>query len=194
MRARTQDAELRRAWRSRIIDTMATHGGGSSHPAQHPGGIEKWWRLVEAYRFIARAAIQPGRFAGGALRSRRVHPDSSRSKSLLEAVASSLTELCSRDLIALRMDSLRQHYPWLVPGLAYFEGRMTQAPADAAFALRWATNTRKHAPSRNWFATRCAPSATFCGPSSTLCFSPTSSRAGRPAFRPANLAREGPSK
>ena len=35
-----------------------------------------------------------------------------RSRSLLEAVASSLTELFSRDLITLRME-MRQHYPWL---------------------------------------------------------------------------------
>jgi pyrroloquinoline-quinone synthase len=53
----------------------------------------------------------------------------------MEAVASSLTELFSRDLITLRMDRLRQHYPWLTGGLDYFEARLTQAPEDAAFAI-----------------------------------------------------------
>jgi pyrroloquinoline-quinone synthase len=58
-----------------------------------------------------------------------------RDHSLLIAVASSLTELFSRDLISLRMDQMRLHYPWLVPGLAYFVSRLTQAPEDATFAL-----------------------------------------------------------
>jgi pyrroloquinoline-quinone synthase len=58
-----------------------------------------------------------------------------RENSLLIAVASSLTELFSRDLISLRMDHMRLHYPYLVPGLAYFVGRLTQAPEDATFAL-----------------------------------------------------------
>jgi pyrroloquinoline-quinone synthase len=66
-------------------------------------------------------------------------------KSLLEAVASSLTEMFSRDLIALRMDRLREHYPWLEGGLAYFQARLSQAPEDATFALDWVT---RHAHTR----------------------------------------------
>jgi pyrroloquinoline-quinone synthase len=66
-------------------------------------------------------------------------------KSFLEAVASSLTEMFSRDLIALRMDALRKHYPWLEQGLAYFQARLTQGPEDARFALDWVT---KHARTR----------------------------------------------
>ena len=58
-------------------------------------------------------------------------------RSFLEAVASSLTEMFSRDLISLRMDKMREHYPWLSAGLAYFEGRLSQAPEDAEFALAW---------------------------------------------------------
>src|SRR6266581_975340 len=80
-----------------------------------PGGIEKWLRLVEATG---------------------LH---------LEAVASSLTELFSRKLIALRMDRMCQHYPWLSGGLDYFTGRLTQAPADSEFALAWVV---KHARTR----------------------------------------------
>ena len=55
----------------------------------------------------------------------------------MECVASSLTELFSRDLIALRMEKLRQHYPWLASGLDYFEARLTEAPEDAAFAIQY---------------------------------------------------------
>ena len=52
-------------------------------------------------------------------------------------MASSLTELFSRDLITLRMERLRQHYPWLSGGLDYFEARLTQAPEDAKFAMNY---------------------------------------------------------
>ena len=72
-----------------------------------------------------------------------VHFVSTRSH--LEAVASSLTELFSQRLIALRMDSLRQFYPWLTSSLDYFTGRLTQAPEDAEFALAWVV---KHARTR----------------------------------------------
>jgi len=66
-----------------------------------------------------------------------------RSRSLLEAVASSLTELFSRDLISLRMEKLRQHYPWLSGGLDYFEARLTQAPEDAQFAVTYVYENAK---------------------------------------------------
>ena len=58
-------------------------------------------------------------------------------RSFPEAVASSLTELFSGKLIALRIDALRKHYPWLSGGLDYFTGRLSQAPEDANFALAW---------------------------------------------------------
>jgi coenzyme PQQ biosynthesis protein C len=35
------------------------------------------------------------------------------------------------------MEKLRQHYPWLASGLDYFEARLTEAPEDAAFALKY---------------------------------------------------------
>jgi len=48
-------------------------------------------------------------------------------------------------LIALRMEKLREYYPWLSSGLDYFTGRLTQAPEDAEFALSWVV---KHARTR----------------------------------------------
>ena len=66
-------------------------------------------------------------------------------RSMIEAVASSLTEMFAGQLIALRMDAMRQHYPWMVPGLAYFEARLTQSVEDSRFALDWVT---RHAHTR----------------------------------------------
>lgn len=130
--ARSDDLDFRRAWRKRILD----HDGD----ATRPGGIEKWLRLVEATG-LARAQAVSGdgilpatRFAVGA------YLDLVRSRSFLEAVASSLTELFSTKLVTLRVDRLRLHYPWLSAGLDYFQGRMTQAPEDAEFALAWVVN------------------------------------------------------
>jgi pyrroloquinoline-quinone synthase len=135
--SRSDDPEFRRAWRKRILDV---EGDG-----KQPGGIEKWLRLVEATGLSRELAIRgegilpATRYAAGA------YIEFVRSRTLLEAVASSLTELFSRTLITLRMDRLRQHYSWLATGLDYFQGRITQAPEDAEFALAWVV---KHARTR----------------------------------------------
>jgi coenzyme PQQ biosynthesis protein C len=127
--SRSEDSAFRRAWRKRIVD----HDGDG----KAPGGIEKWILLAEATglkreHVTSQHGILPGvRYAVNA------YLDLVSKGSFLEAVASSLTELFSRDLIALRIERLRQHYPWLSPGLAYFDARLTQAPEDAQFALAW---------------------------------------------------------
>jgi len=129
--SRSEDPEFRRAWSKRVLD----HDGDASHE----GGIERWVRLAEATgldreRVISCQEVLPGvRYAVDA------YLELVRNRTLLEAVASSLTELFSRDLITLRMDRLRQHYPWLAGGLDYFEARLDQAPEDARFALQWVT-------------------------------------------------------
>jgi len=137
--SRSDIPEFRRAWRKRIVD----HDGD----ATQNGGIERWIRLAEAtglerQRVVRCAEVLPAvRYAVDA------YLDLVRNRSFLEAVASSLTELFSRDLIALRMDRLRQHYPWLNSALDYFTARLDQAPEDARFALQWVTEnaqTRAH--------------------------------------------------
>jgi coenzyme PQQ biosynthesis protein C len=127
--ARTEDANFRRAWRKRIID----HDGD----ATHPGGIEKWLKLVEATGLSREQALEGGGILPASRYAVEAYVDLVRSRSHLEAVASSLTELFSGKLIALRMDKLRQHYPWLSSGLDYFQARITQAPEDSTFALAW---------------------------------------------------------
>ncbi|HXW62239.1 MAG TPA: pyrroloquinoline-quinone synthase PqqC [Candidatus Acidoferrales bacterium] len=127
--ARSEDPDFRRAWRKRIID----HDGDG----KTSGGIEKWLRLVEATGLSRQQAIGEEGILPATRYAVDAYVDFVRSRSHLEAVASSLTELFSKDLITLRVDRLREHYPWLASGLDYFEGRMTQAPEDADFALRW---------------------------------------------------------
>ena len=127
--SRSEDPEFRRAWRKRVID----HDGDS----RQVGGLERWIRLAEATG-LRRAEVMRCEGVLPAVRyAVDAYLDLVKNRSLLEAIASSLTELFSRDLIALRMDSLRQHYPWLANALDYFEARLDQAPEDADFALKW---------------------------------------------------------
>ena len=127
--SRGPDPAFRRAWRKRVVD----HDGD----ADSEGGIKRWLKLAEATGLNsddvrAGTGILPAtRFAVNE------YLNLVRSRSLVEAVASSLTELFSRDLISLRVEKLRQHYPWLAGGLDYFEARLTQAPEDAKFAIHY---------------------------------------------------------
>ena len=127
--ARTEDPDFRRTWRKRILD----HDGDGTRP----GGIEKWLRLVEATGLSPAAAVNGEGILPATRYAVQAYVDFVSTRPLLEAVASSLTELFSGKLIALRMDALRRHYPWLSGGLDYFTGRLTQASEDADFALRW---------------------------------------------------------
>jgi pyrroloquinoline-quinone synthase len=135
--ARSEDAVFRTAWRKRIAD----HDGDG----RAPGGIEKWLRLVEATGLPRDKAIR----GDGILPATRYAVDAYlhlvTTRSLLEAVASSLTELFSKRLIALRVDRLREHYPWISGGLDYFSARLTQATEDWEFALAWVV---RHAHTR----------------------------------------------
>ena len=135
--SRGTDPAFRRAWRKRVVD----HDGDGT--ANNEGGIKRWLKLAEATGLEAEK-VQSGE---GILPATRFavneYLNIVRSRSLLEAVASSLTELFSRDLISLRMEKLRQHYPWLSGGLAYFEARLTQAPEDAHFAINYVFENAK---------------------------------------------------
>jgi pyrroloquinoline-quinone synthase len=148
--SRGPDPAFRRAWRKRVIDhdgDTASNGASSNAASSNAasnneannneGGIKRWLKLAEA------TGLNPDdvRAGKGILPATRFavneYLNIVRSRTLLEAVASSLTEMFSRDLITLRMEKLRQHYPWLSGGLDYFEARLTQAPEDAAFAVNY---------------------------------------------------------
>lgn len=141
--SRGLDPAFRRAWRKRVIDHDGD--GTANGVTQNEGGIRRWLKLAEA------SGLNPDdvRAGTGILPATRFavneYLNIVRSRTLLEAVASSLTELFSRDLITLRMEKMRQHYPWLSGGLDYFQARLTQAPEDAAFAINYVF---EHAKSR----------------------------------------------
>jgi len=128
--ARVEDPELRREWRHRIEDHDGTAGS--------PGGFERWLRLCEGLG-LERDSVQA---AQGVLPATRFAVDAYvhyvRERSLLEAVASSLTELFSPRIIARRVEGMLAHYDFIsAQTLEYFTARLTQAPRDSTFALAY---------------------------------------------------------
>ncbi len=128
--ARLPDAESRRVWRQRLAD----HDGDETSA----GGIARWLRLAtgvgldSAYVESTTGILPITKFAVDAY----VH--FVRDKTLLEAVASSLTEMFSPTIIAERVAGMLAHYDFVSPEtLAYFNARLTQAPRDADFALAY---------------------------------------------------------
>jgi pyrroloquinoline-quinone synthase len=132
---RCEDPALRREWRKRLED----HDGD----AERPGGLERWLRLTDglgldrAMVISTRAILPTTRFAVEAY----VH--FVRERSLLEAVASCLTELFSPEIISERVAGMLAHYHYVTPEiLAYFSRRPPQAERDAIFALDY---VKRHA-------------------------------------------------
>lgn len=133
--ARMEDASLRRVWRQRIVD----HDGD----APGDGGIERWLKLAEGVGF-ARDYVESTQ---GILSATRFSVDAYvhfvKERSLLEAIASSLTEMFSPTIISERVAGMLKNYDFITKDtLAYFDKRLTQAPRDAEFAIEY---VQKHA-------------------------------------------------
>jgi pyrroloquinoline quinone biosynthesis protein D len=132
--ARMHDPELRRSWRQRIVD----HDGDS--PGE--GGIERWLHLTDGLGF-SREYVVSGK---GILPATRFAVEAYvhfvRERTLLEAVASSLTELFSPGIIAERVAGMLANYDFISRDtLVYFDKRLSQAPRDADFALDFVKRT-----------------------------------------------------
>ena len=126
--SRLTDVETRRSWTQRILD----HDGAN----EGEGGLRKWLHLCErlgldAGYVVSEAGLLPAtRFAVDA------YVNFVREKPLLEAIASSLTELFAPGIIAERTSSMLEQYEFVDRDtLSYFADRLTQAPKDADFAL-----------------------------------------------------------
>jgi pyrroloquinoline-quinone synthase len=128
--ARLTDPADRREWRHRLEDQDGTESA--------PGGVEKWLRLTDGLgldraQVLAGRGVLPGtRFAAQA------YLTFVKERSVLEAVASSLTELFAPKLVEHRLTAMLAHYDFVSKdSMAYFSARLDQAPRDASWALRY---------------------------------------------------------
>ena len=128
--ARCEDSAVRREWRSRLVDHDGTLEGD--------GGIARWLKLSDGlgldrdYVTSLRGLLPGTRFAVEA------YVRFVREKTLLEAIASSLTELFSPQIIGERVAGMLEHYDFVSrETLGYFDKRPPQAERDSGFALAY---------------------------------------------------------
>jgi pyrroloquinoline-quinone synthase len=128
--SKSEDPAFRRLWIHRVYD----HDGAQPNE----GGLALWLLLAQGVgldreRVASTRDVLPGvRFAcDGYVQLVRDH-------SLLEAVASSLTEFFAPDLMSRRILAWEKHYPWVRSDvLAYFRSRVTRARKDSEEAVEY---------------------------------------------------------
>ena len=128
--SRIEDPRLRASWRCRIEYHDGTDG--------LDGGIGRWLKLAEA------VGLDPGfvQSADGVLPATRFAVDAYvrfvREASLLEAVASSLTEMFAAKIHAERIEGLLKHYDFADDtSLSYFSSRLSDVRHEVEFGLSW---------------------------------------------------------
>ena len=136
--SKSEDPSWRRQWMRRIVD----HDGEK----EGEGGLALWLRLAhgvgldpEEVRSLSRV-LPAVRFACDA------YVSLVRERSLVEAVASSLTEFFSPDIMSKRILAWETHYPWVEEEtLGYFRSRVPRAKRDSAEAIEFVV---RHATTR----------------------------------------------
>jgi pyrroloquinoline-quinone synthase len=126
--SKSEDPAFRRMWIRRIRE----HDGD----VEGEGGLALWLRLaagvgLDTERVRACTDVLPGvRFACDN------YVSLVRERTLLEAVASSLTEFFSPDIMSRRILAWETHYPWVDPDMiTYFRNRVRQAKVDSEEAI-----------------------------------------------------------
>ena len=135
--SRLHDRELRREWLHRVLD----HDGYGDEE----GGIERWLVLTDGlgldrdYVISMKGALPATRFAVES------YVTFVREQPITVAVASSLTELFAPKIHKERIAGMLENYPDFIDDkvMAYFKRRLTQAPRDADFALKYVLDNAK---------------------------------------------------
>jgi coenzyme PQQ biosynthesis protein C len=134
--AHCDDPAVRREWRSRLVD----HDG----EREGDGGIARWLKLTDGlglerdYVTSLRGLLPGTRYAVEA------YVRFVREKTLLEAIASSLTEMFSPVIIGERMAGMLANYDFVTcETLGYFDKRPAQAQRDVDFALNYVKRDAK---------------------------------------------------
>lgn len=140
--AKSEDPNFRRAWLRRIVDQDGR--------TQGEGGLSLWLGLAESVGLAASDVAACREVLPAVRRSADAYVEFVRQASLLEAVASSLTEAFAKDLMVERIAAWEKHYPWVDRrGLEYFRSRISRAHTDSeealGYVLAWARSYREQA-------------------------------------------------
>ena len=128
--ARCEDSAVRREWRSRLVD----HDG----ELDGDGGIARWLKLTDGLGLEREYVTSLRGLLPGTRYAVEAYVRFVREKTLLEAIASSLTEMFSPGIISERMAGMLANYDFITrETLSYFDKRPPQAQRDADFALNY---------------------------------------------------------
>ena len=128
--ARMDDTEMRRVWRQRIVD----HDGEIGDAPE--GGLRRWLALTDGLQLDRGYVTSRKGALPATLFACEAYVNFVRERTLLEAIASSLTEMFSPMIIGQRVKGMLENYDFITEDtLKYFGFRLTQAPRDADFAL-----------------------------------------------------------
>ncbi|WP_437723790.1 pyrroloquinoline-quinone synthase PqqC [Sorangium sp. So ce861] len=130
--SKSEDPTFRRLWIHRIVDHDGARDG--------EGGLALWLRLADGVGLDRSEVAGLTRVLPAVRFACDAYVTLVRERSLLEAVASSLTEFFAPDLMSRRIVAWEQHYPWVDQAtLDYFRGRVTRARADSTEAIDYVT-------------------------------------------------------
>jgi pyrroloquinoline-quinone synthase len=148
--SKSDDPAFRRAWIRRIGD----HDGrgepntdaAPADPGASPGGLAEWLLLARAVGLDAEEVRSLRHVLPGVRYACDAYVELVRERSLLEAVASSLTEHFAPEIMRTRVAAWEKHYPWVdAAALAYFRSRVPRATRDSEEALAFVV---EHATTR----------------------------------------------
>ena len=128
--SKSEDPAFRRMWIQRIHDHDGERAG--------EGGLALWLRLAEGVGLDVAEVARFGRVLPGVRFACDAYVQLVQRVSLVEAVASSLTESFAPDLMSRRIEAWEKHYPWVrADVLDYFRTRVTRARRDSEQAIEF---------------------------------------------------------
>jgi pyrroloquinoline-quinone synthase len=136
--SKSDDPAFRRTWIRRLQD----HDGA----CEGEGGLAEWLALARAVGLDDSDVRSFRRVLPGVRSVCDSYVELVRTRSLVEAVASSLTEHFAPSVMSTRIAAWEQHYPWVDPSaLQYFRQRVPRAARDAEEAIDFVS---RHATTR----------------------------------------------
>lgn len=137
--ANMTDKAMRLEWRQRYFD----HDG----LGEDEGGIERWLRLTDALGLDRAYVVSTDGLLPETRHAIDAYINFTKSRPVLEGIASSLTELFAPKLHSERISGMLAAYDFVDDAaMAYFKRRLGQAPRDVDFALNYVLREATTAP------------------------------------------------